>query len=179
MGLAWHDNLMQSTMHGKIWWGNSANAPLCGTDPNKGKNFQPKTFLEKKDLTIFHNLIFERMKRFGYIDRPETIRELSKGHLLLLMLLPTAPEWHLLKLMFDRSYWLEAIRKTWQDDPVFDPYLKTRSKMRQFLRHIRVFNPLKWIYYFLMRIAYDCQFAIRGRGKREKIPALLLEYLPQ
>lgn len=118
----WDDNLMTSTIHGKIWWGNGRKAH--NTSDSNWKTYQPLGFWERKDWKVFCSLAFERMKSFGYpVERGSR----------LLILLPTA---------FELA--------------TFKYYLV---------------NPLKWFYYYLRRVIYYCQFAIRPT---EKLPKLLI-----
>ena len=183
LDIKWHENLMTSTMHGKLWWGNG-QLPRNGTNPN-WKVYQPAGFLEKKDWMMFKSFAYDRMTRLGYINKTGNKTTLTKAGFLLLLLLPTAAEWSALKSILSFRYWRNLLSKLKEDvdDPHFrnfDYYSKqelpqykkahTQSHIkiirnlrifRHLLRNIQLLNPVKWIYYVLKRIFLYAVFADR------------------
>jgi len=198
IGIEWHDALMVSTMHSKLWWGNSATTFKNGTNPN-WKIYNPSGFLEKKDWRIFSALIYDRMKKIGYLNETDTKNPLTKTQLLFLLLLPTAAEWKLLKSIFSLNFWLETIKKIKEevDDPRFENFdsyakkelrkdeqtckgnsnfqtilIKNRRISKQLCRNIRLLNLFNWLYNTAKRIIVYYRFAEKGL-KTENVSPLL------
>lgn len=157
LGIRWHDNLMISTMHGKLWWG---NAKIPHNKANlKWQTYRPSGILEKKDWKVIRNLVFNRMKRYGYIGHTEKRKISAKPKFLALLMLPTKPEWALLKYIFSVNYWREALR--------------AQKISKKLIRYIFLFNPLKWFYFYIARIVYCYRFFEKTNKQNEKVPSIL------
>ncbi len=199
VGIEWNESLMVSTIHGKLWWGDS-KVLRHGSNP-KWRLYKPKGFLEKKDWRVLLALNGERLKQYGYASAEE-VRMARLGRLTLLgaLLLPTKYEWTTLKTMFSLSHWWTAVRTIIDDTTSerrrgFDFYTKKRVKhrdevllgipvsgiaagyrvARQLVRHIWLLNPLKWVWFCMKRVVMYWQYAEGHRKRREILLPLLLE----
>lgn len=199
-GIDWHESLLLSTMHGKLWWGNG-EIPRNGANPN-WNTYMPNSFLEKKDFKIFLHLIPKRMSKFGYITHGSKKTKSSKIIYLFSLILPTCAEWLSLRCFFSIKYWLFVLKKINEDIndlnlQDFDYY--TRQKLsidkqifnanskfkREFIRFKRIseqltrqiimLNPLTWIYYVYRRIIYYHSFSRKYGRDKEGMPISLLD----
>lgn len=127
-GIEWDDALLQSTMHGKIWWGNGKN-PRNGFNSNwKDYTLTPCRGLKFNDWLVIGALLHKRMKLYGYVDN-EDVRCLKRPVSWIRYCLPTATEWEIVKLIFSLSHWFRVVRYVMSDlvDPRlrgYDYYLK-------------------------------------------------------
>lgn len=198
IGIKWHESLMISTMHGKLWWGNG-KLPRNGTNP-RWKIYQPSGILEKNDWRIFCSLIYNRMKMCGYLVQSQNDIKLKRYNFLISLLLPTASEWLVLKSALSPRYWIKVIQMIIKEenDPRlkgFDFYSKkelpkdkgisifslnfriffSNRIFKKLCFHIYMLNSLVWLYYFLKRIIYYYQFDKKYSGKREQLVTLLMD----
>lgn len=167
--IKWNDSLLQSTVNDKLWWGNG-RIPRNGIAPG-WKVYRSLGFLETKDWTIFRGLIFKRMEKFGYLTEGKDMAKVGKAKLLALLLLPSRIEWVSLKSMFSPQYWSSVMGKI--REKIRDSRLKKSDKYKQLSIYILRLNPVVWCYYFLRRIGYYYAFAIKDKGKDERLPLLL------
>ena len=113
-GIEWNDVLLQSTMHGKLWWGNGKN-PRKGFNPNwKDYTMTQCRGLRLNDWWVIGTLLHERMKRCGYIDN-ESALKFQQPVPLIRCLLPTASEWEVVKLVFSFSHWFRVMQHVMRD----------------------------------------------------------------
>lgn len=195
----WDDNLMHSTMHGKLWWSNG-KVPRNGTNPG-WKVYQPSGLLEKKDWVMFRSIAPERYVKYGYVDKIEDIKKVQGRRLLFLLLLPTAYEWTTLKYALSIPHWMTVLRDIVEElrDPRlkdYDYYTKkeipkdkrtssgfnpgdslifTQRLFRLLWMHFQMLNVFIWPKYVLKRSKSYYKFAKRNKERPEKLPSLLLE----
>ncbi|MFH1791844.1 MAG: sulfotransferase [Candidatus Omnitrophota bacterium] len=155
VGIRWDDCLLRSTLQGKLWWGNG-RVPRNGITGGRGR-YEPKTILEKKDLEMFTGIIPARMSVMGYSEPVRAGAAPSRIKLCLLIALPTAAEWGILKNMFSPAYWKGVGRKG-------------RGRIPLALKRL---NPVAWGYYFIKRVLYYLGFMAGHDGGKEIAPMLM------
>lgn len=182
LGIQWHENLMKSTLHGKLWWGNG-KVPQYGSNP-RWKVYRPSGFFEKKDWKIFCNFNFDLYHAYGYLTEAEKEPKLFPFFFLLL---PTFLEWEQLKLILSVRYWLRCMRAIKEEitDPRlkhFDYYSKTKVVTHKstlwfyfifcskLIRHVRMMNLLVFGWYVVRRVvfvfrAYQWERQMRGTNR--------------
>ena len=178
MGIEWDESLMQSTMHGKLWWSNGKIA-LNGTNP-EWKIYQPSGFLEMKDWIVHHDLVPRRMERFGFVAEIDKRNVPSR---MCLLLLPSAPEWSVLSLFFSIKHWMQVyaeISKEVSNETTggggIDGKMAVFSiKFRRLLLHIKNLSPAAWAYYYMKRVINSYRFLKRTNRVPEILPSRLLD----
>lgn len=151
MDIRWDNSLMQSTMRGKLWWGNGEK-PQSGTNP-RWEIYKPKGFLENKDWRIFCSLTGKRMHSLGYAKwEKRKPSRLTKAATAFLLFLPMKVEWELLKSIFRPKYWITVIDNIKKSGD-------THSFWMRLLRNIHYLNPVKWIYHIMKRYAFYYSFS--------------------
>jgi len=186
-GLKWDDSLLVSTMHGKLWWGNG-KAPRQGFNPGL-KMYDPSAsgVLIRNDFDVLCALGGERMGLYGYCEGvpcKEIHRRIGWPNLLL----PTATEWELVKLVHNPAYWLWTLRTVYHDlhDPKMlgiDYYSKRELPKGAPLlacRYLATISRLLWrasiffiIRFYARRVAF-CRRLYSREDLRQRLPKLLL-----
>ncbi len=184
--IRWHENLLRSTMHGKLWWGN-------GRKPRNGFNlnwndYPPvyATGLRHNDWCVMRAICGKRLHAYGYLD-DQDLKRLRTRLFVFRAMLPTASESQVLARIMNPFFWGRTFRAAAidaRDERLrgYDYYTKKRNDrtpfIAKFVRSVLFLaaraNPVSWSVNFCKRVDFSLKTYLKGELP-DSVPPLLMD----
>lgn len=182
-GLKWEDTLLQVTIQGKLWYGNTLK-PLKGIS-NKIMPFSPQNLFENKDWKILSYFFNKRLSLYRYSPLKIKKNFLNDIIFTLGILLPTTIEVEGLIQSLRPSHFYSLIKMTHEE--IADPRLLNFDYARKkyidrktllyrlgtYFFRLRLAGPFPFLYYYPRRVFFMFRFLLKYQEKFE--PVLFLE----
>tara|TARA_B100001123_G_scaffold443082_1_gene588175 strand:- start:1249 stop:2589 length:1341 start_codon:yes stop_codon:yes gene_type:complete len=193
--LEWNDSLLESTIDGKLWWGNGKKARNGFTPDLPDYKLWQHGGLRSNDWNVMNRLIHNRINLYGYYPDYQILKVDGKIQWLRLFW-PTATEWMVCKSIVSIAYWIKVSNQVISDinNPIFasyDYYMR-RNAIRlddntyslfvkillTWLRYSRIMaslikegNIFTFVYNYVRRVVFCVRLDRKNRFK--KLPELL------
>ena len=195
LDLEWNDSLLESTIDGKLWWGNGKEARNGFTPDWPDYTLWQCGGLRLNDWKVMNRLIHHRINLYGY--NPENnMLELGGKIQWLRFFWPTATEWKICKSIVSFSHWIKVSKQVIRDinNPNFasyDYYMRRNAirlddnvhslftnKLLAWLRYFRIMaslikegNLVSFAYNYVRRVVFCLRLDRKNSFK--KLPELL------
>jgi len=195
VGLEWCDSLLESTIDGKLWWGNGKEARNGFTSDWPDYKRWQCGGLRLNDWRVMNRLIHHRIGLYGYIPENNILGLDCRKHWFRFFW-PTATEWMVCKSIVSVAYWIKVSNQVISDinNPIFASYdyymrknaIRSNDNARSlfpnallsWLRYARIMaslikegNLFTFAYNYVRRVAFCLRLDRKNSFK--KLPELL------